>query len=357
MKAISIEAQVSREDQPKGQSIAEIVANRAKVSRAAVSRAFNPKAPLRADKRELVLRIAEEMNYVPNMAGRALATQRSHLVGVIVPHVCSPWESLEIDALTTALQDRGFATLLFKTQVDRSLDPKLLSYMRAYNPDSVVVFTENVPPDQLHRAFDQAVPVYVDYPDEASDPGPLPESGMHRFDCLRVLQRDGIEQAVALLSGFGRRRFAYLAGNPKAQANTARLRTLQQVLAARGLPPAAVAEGDFSYQRGHDATIELFRAGPGAEAVFAANDVSAFGALDALRQALGRRVPEDVSVVGFDDIDQAAWRSYDLTTIKIDVEERVAALVRLILQRLQNRTAPPMTETIRTKLVVRSTVG
>jgi DNA-binding LacI/PurR family transcriptional regulator len=62
-------------------------------------------------------------------------------------------------------------------------------------------------------------------------------------------------------------------------------------------------------------------------------------------------------VVGFDDIDQAAWHSYDLTTIKIDVEERVAALVRLILQRLQDRTAPPLTETIRTKLVVRGTVG
>ncbi len=341
----------------KGQSIAEIVADRAQVSRAAVSRAFNPKAPLRADKRALVLRIAEELSYVPNMAGRALATQRSHLVGVIVPHVCSPWESIEIDALTTALQARGFATLLFKTQIDRSLDPKLLSYMRAYNPDSVVVFTENVRPDLLHRAFDQAVPVYVDYPDEAVDPGPPPESAMNRFDCLRVLQRDGIEQAVALLSGFGRRRIAYLAGHPKAQANVARLRTLQQVLAARGLPPAAVAEGDFSYQRGYDATLELFRAGPGAEAIFAANDVSAFGALDALRHGLGLRVPDAVSVVGFDDIDQAAWRSYDLTTIKIDVEERVAALVRLILQRLQHRGAPPLTETIRTKLVVRGTVG
>jgi DNA-binding LacI/PurR family transcriptional regulator len=123
------------------------------------------------------------------------------------------------------------------------------------------------------------------------------------------------------------------------------------------MAPAVVAEGDFSYQRGFTATLELFRAGPGAEAIFAANDVSAFGILDALRHGLGLRVPDDVSVVGFDDIDQAAWHSYDLTTIKIDVEERVAALVRLILQRLQDRTAPPLTETIRTKLVVRGTVG
>lgn len=341
----------------RGQSIAEIVATRANVSRAAVSRAFNPNAPLRADKRALVLQIAEEMSYVPNLAAPVAARPWSHLVGVIVPHVCSPWESLEIDALTTALQDRGFATLLFKTLGDRSLDPQLLSYMRAYSPDSVVAFTENVRPEQLHRVFEHAVPVYVDYPDEATDPGPPPESARTRFDSLRVLQRDGIEQAVDLLARRGRHRIAYLAGNPNARASTARLRAMRQVLAGRGLPPPEVIPGDFTYQRGFDATVDLFRAGPGADAIIAANDVSAFGALDALRHDLGRDVPGSVGVIGFDDIDQAAWRSYDLTTIKIDVGERVAALVRLILQRLEVPGAAPLTETIRTRLVVRGTVG
>lgn len=106
---------------------AETVAEAAKVSRAAVSRAFNPDAPLKPEKRASILRIAEELGYVPDRAARALVTRRTHLVGVIVPDVCSPWESQEIDALTTALQAEGFATLLFKTRTDFSMPCGLVS--------------------------------------------------------------------------------------------------------------------------------------------------------------------------------------------------------------------------------------
>ena len=95
----------------------------------------------------------------------------------------------------------------------------------------------------------------------------------------------------------------------------------------------------------------------GADAIFAANDVGAFGAIDALRFGLGLRVPEDVKVVGFDDIAQAHWKSYDLTTVRVDLALRVRALVRLILRRLKDPDAPPMEETVPTSLVVRGTVG
>ena len=79
--------------------------------------------------------------------------------------------------------------------------------------------------------------------------------------------------------------------------------------------------------------------------------------LDALRHELGLRVPEDVKVVGFDDIAQSHWKSYNLTTVKFDLEDRVRALVRLILRRLNNPDAPALQETLQTRLVVRGTVG
>ena len=101
----------------------------------------------------------------------------------------------------------------------------------------------------------------------------------------------------------------------------------------------------------------VIRVGDGTDAIFAANDVGAFGVIDALRHELGLRVPEDVKVVGFDDIAQAHWKSYNLTTVKVDLDERVKALVRLILMRLKNPAAPSLSETVRTKLVVRGTVG
>ncbi len=337
-----------------GRATAEMVAQRANVSRVAVSRAFNPHASLKPAKRELILRIARELNYTPDRAARALVSGRSHLVGVIVPDVCSHWESQEIDALTTALQAEGFATLLFKTRIDYSMDEQLLAYMRGFNPDSVIAFVENVKPATLAKFLDRAVPIYVHYPrsgaPEESQEGPL-------HDRLNVLHRTGVEQAVSLLQGYGVRRIAYVSGVDKSRANTAREHMLRVVMAERGLAPPIIAASDFSYDRAYAATLDLFRVGEGADAVFAANDVGAFGVIDALRHELNLRVPEDVKVVGFDDIAQSHWKSYNLTTVKFDLDERVRALVRLILRRLNNPDAPPLEETLNTRLVVRGTVG
>lgn len=336
-----------------GRVTAEMVAQRAKVSRVAVSRAFNPHTSLKPEKRELILRIAQELNYTPDRAARALVSGRSHLVGVIVPDVCSHWESQEIDALTTALQNEGFATLLFKTRTDYSMDEELLAYMRGFNPDSVIAFVENVKPTTLVRFLDRAVPIYVHYPQaEAAE-----DAGGPLYDRINVLQRNGVEQAVALLCGYGARRIAYVSGSSKSRANGSRELMLRTVMAERGLPPPIVAPGDFSYERAYAATLDLFRVGEGADAIFAANDVGAFGVLDALRHELGLRVPEDVKVVGFDDIAQSHWMSYNLTTVKFDLDERVRALVRLILRRLADPGAPALQETLQTRLVVRGTVG
>ncbi|WP_299970255.1 LacI family DNA-binding transcriptional regulator [Devosia sp. 66-22] len=338
----------------RGRATAEMVARQANVSRVAVSRAFNSHTSLKPEKRELILRIAQELNYTPDRAARALVSGRTHLIGVIVPDVCSYWESQEIDALTTALQNEGFATLLFKTRSDFSMDEKLLAYMRGFNPDSVIAFMENVRPSTLVRFLDRAVPIYVHYPhpdaEDDGEDGPL-------YDRLNVLQHGGIDQAVALLQGYNTRRIVYLSGAVKSRSNVAREKMLRTVMAARGLPPPRVVIGDYSYDTAYAATIDLFRVGDGADAIFASNDVSAFGVIDALRHELGLRVPEDVKVVGFDDIAQSHWKSYDLTTVKFDLSERVRALVRLILRRLNEPDAPALQETLHTSLVVRGTVG
>lgn len=331
-----------------------MVAHAANVSRVAVSRAFNPHASIKPAKRDLILKVAQELNYTPDRAARSMVTGRSHLVGVIVPDVCSPWESQEIDALTTALQAEGFATLLFKTRTDLSMDETLLTYMKGYNPDSVIAFTENVRPQILSRVLDRAVPIYVAYP---SGDGDGEESDAPLFDRLNVIQRTGIEQAIALVLGYGARRFAFLSGARHSLATAAREAMVRKVASERGLEPPLVIAGDYTYDTAYRATLNLFRVGGGVDAIFAANDVSAFGVLDALRHELGKRVPQDVKVVGFDDIVQSHWKSYNLTTVKIDLGERVQALVRLILRRLGNPNSPSLTETISTRLVVRGTVG
>ena len=331
-----------------------MVARTANVSRVAVSRAFNPHASIKPAKRDMILRVAQELNYTPDRAARSMVTGRSHLVGVIVPDVCSPWESQEIDALTTALQAEGFATLLFKTRTDLSMDETLLTYMKGYNPDSVIAFTENVRPKILSRVLDRAVPIYVAYDDHAAEDD-APSAPL--TDRLNVVQRTGIEQAIALMQGYGARRIGFLSGVRTSLATVEREKTVRKVLAERGLPAPTIIPGDFTYDTAYRETVNLFRVGDGVDAIFAANDVGALGVIDALHHELGRRVPQDVQVVGFDDILQAHWKSYNLTTVKIDLGERVQALLRLILARLRNPSGPPLTETIGTRLVVRGTVG
>ncbi|MCC5975849.1 MAG: LacI family DNA-binding transcriptional regulator [Rubellimicrobium sp.] len=333
-----------------------MVAERAQVSRVAVSRAFNPNASIKPEKRREILRIAGELNYTPDMAARSMVTGRSHLVGVIVPDVCSPWESQEIDALTSALQNAGFATLLFKTRTDYRMDETLLTYMRGFNPDSVITFTENVRPRTLARVLDRAVPIYVCYDDDdTTDATDQPTDGP-LFDRLNVIQKTGIEQGIALIQGQGARRIAFISGAAQSIASTERLRTVRAVMARRGLGAPLLIPGDFTYDTARRAVIDQFRIQGPVDAIIAANDVSAFGALDALRHDLGFAVPGDVRVVGFDDISQAHWKAYDLTTVRIDLAERVAALVRLILRRLAAPDAPSLSETVGTQLVVRSTV-
>jgi DNA-binding LacI/PurR family transcriptional regulator len=343
----------ARNDRKSARATADLVAREANVSRVAVSRAFNPNASLKPEKRDRILQIARELNYTPDMAARSLVTRRSHLVGMIVPDVCSPWESQEIDALTTALQAEGFATLLFKAKADFSMDQTLLTYMRGFNPDSVIAFTENVDADVLSGFLDRAVPIYVIYDDGAQFAG----TSSSLYDRLLVRQRDGIEQAVALLQGYGVRRVAYLGGKRQSLANRERERMITKILVERGMQPPTVIDGDYTYDTAYRATLDLFRVDDGADAIFAANDVGAFGAIDALRHDLGLSVPGDVSVIGFDDIPQSHWKAYNLTTVRIDLEDRVRALVRLILRRLRNPDDGPLTETLGTRLVVRGTVG
>lgn len=335
----------------KNRATAQMVAAQAEVSRAAVSRAFTPGSPISAEKRARVLEVARKLNYVPDHAASTLKTRRSRLVGLIVPDACSPWEAQEIDALTSALQEQGFGCVLFKTRSDMKLDELTLRNMRAFNPDSIIVFPEAIRPGQLAPYLDRAVPIYIDHL--------LPHPGESALphDRLEVDLRPGMSQAVALLTGYQPKRIAYIAGRAGTEAEHARRGMLTTLLKERGLPPPVVVEGDFSYASGHAAALDLFRVHGGADAIFAVNDESAFGALDAIRQDLGLSIPRDVKLVGFDDIPQAGWGSYRLTTIRVDLNERVRMLVRLILMRLNDPDASPLSDRIATSLIVRDTVG
>jgi DNA-binding LacI/PurR family transcriptional regulator len=333
---------------------AALVARHAKVSRVAVSRAFNANASIRPEKRDLILKVAREIGYVPDMAARSMVTGRSNLIAVIVPDLASPWESQELDALTLALQDLGFAMLLFRTGDDFTLDDRLLAYLRGFNPDSVICYAENVRPRLLDRSLDRAVPIYISYPEAAlSEPHETPV----KYDCLEVMLEDALAEIVDRMVARGARQFAFLAGKSGSAATSARRQILSRILKRAGLPDPIEIAGDYGYEMAYRSTAARFRSGHEINAIIAANDVSACGAIDALRCEIELRVPDQVQVAGYDDVGLAHWKSHDLTTVRVDLAERVAALTQLIQRRLAGLEAPGLTERIASHPVFRRSAG
>jgi DNA-binding LacI/PurR family transcriptional regulator len=344
--------------EPRTEAKAQDVAEAAGVSRIMVSRAFNPAASIRPDKRDMILKVAGQLGYHPDMAARSMATGRSNLIAILVPSLARAWESQEVDALVQSLQAEGLATLVFRLTPEGISSPALRQ-VRAYKPAAVIAFMDLIAPQDLLPIFGNSPAIYPHYGEAA----PLPTPGAP-IDRLHINQHAGIRSGVRLLASAGHRRIAYVSGaSPKsarpafnANSDADRFAALRNALESFGLEFAGEIGGEFDYQTARQGVVNFVRNGGRADAYFAANDISAFGALDALRFDLDLPVPERCAVIGFDNVSEAGWRAYDLTTVGIPIQTRVAALMRLILARIEEPAGPPRVETVTATLTVRSSV-
>ncbi|MFV2003165.1 MAG: LacI family DNA-binding transcriptional regulator [Paracoccaceae bacterium] len=341
-----------------GATSAHDVAVAAGVSRIMVSRAFNPDASIRADKRKHILHIAGELGYHPDMAARSMVTGRSNLVAILVPSIARSWESQEVDCLVEALQQQGMVPLLFRLPPE-NLGAADIVQVRAYKPAAVIAFIDWIAPSKLVSMFGDSSAIYPHFGDSLPEP-----ITAQTIDRLHINQHAGIQSAVKLLVGTGRRRLVYVAGEHfgvstgtmGANSDRDRFVALEAALKKHDLELVARLDGNFDYNTARQSVGNFVRHGGKADAYFAANDTSAFGVMDALRFDLGVKVPDECAVVGFDNIPEAGWRAYDLTTVGVPVKARVSALMRLLKARLADPTGPSRIETVTASLVVRTSV-
>jgi len=334
-------------DSERSRATAAEVAAALGVSRAMVSRAFSPEGSVRADMRARILTKAAELGYAPDKTARAMATGRTDLAALVVPTLANPWESQEVDLLCRALQPLGLTPVIYRLPSHRDPDAGLLR-VQDYRPAVVLAFMDKIDPGTLLPYFGNSPAIYPHF-------GAVPrDAGGQVVDLLHVDQHPGIRNAVRLFGAAGRCRVAYVGGTDFANSDIDREAAFRAAMQAEGLTIAGRLEGGFDYDQARAAVTGFLRDGGEADAFFAANDVSAFGTMDALRHDLGLRVPEDYAVIGFDGIAQAGWRAYDLTTVAIPLERRVAALARMIEGRLRDPSRPPQAETVTANLVVRS---
>ncbi|GHH43854.1 LacI family DNA-binding transcriptional regulator [Streptomyces candidus] len=327
----------------------EEVAAHAGVGRGTVSRVVNRAPGVKEATRLLVEQAISELGYVPNHAARALAGNRTGAVALIITDTerrffAEPFYSEIVRAISAELADSETQLLLTLIRNDKERT-RFTQYARAGGVDGVLlvsVHDRDPLPDMLTEL---ELPLLLSGRRWA-------EESVSYVDSDNV---GGARAAVRHLVETGRKAIATITGPLDMYVAQSRLRGYREAMvqAFGGVEPSWIAEGDFSEESGQRAATELLRRHPDLDAVFAASDLMAAGVLHTLRAA-GRRVPEDVAVVGFDDTPFARHTDPQLTSVHQPVEEMGRTMVRMLLQDIDGRDAAWRHVVLRTTLVRRA---
>ncbi|MBB5431992.1 LacI family DNA-binding transcriptional regulator [Nocardiopsis composta] len=328
----------------------EAVARHAGVGRGTVSRVINGSERVSDRTREAVLHAIEELGYVPNRAARTLVTRRTDMVALVVSEseerlFAQPFFAGIVRGVSGVLTERGLQ-LLLATARTAAEHERLGDYLVGGHVDGVLLVSLHADDPLPGRLTAAGIPFVLG--GRPAHPGGEP---VHYVDIDNV---GGAELAVRRLAGTGRRRIATVAGPADMPAGQDRLDGYRRALEDAGLEPdpALVAWGDFSHEGGARAMRELLEAAPDLDAVFAASDDMALAALRVLRES-GRRVPEDVALVGYDDTALAASADPPLTTVHQPTERMGGEMAQVLADRALARTAPEGI-VLETRLVVRA---
>ena len=299
------------------------VARAAGVSQSAVSRVFTQGASVSPEMRERVTDAAEKLGYRPNALARSLISGRSRIIGVLVAYLDNQFYPGVLERLSRLLQARGYRVMLFMS--DTGDQDGVVRELLQYQVEGVVMASVHLSSGLARECAGAGIPVVLFNRTVAAAPASFVTS-----DNL-----DGGRQVGALLARAGHERIAFIAGDEDSSTNRDREAGFQDGLSSSGAVCAARAVGGYTAQGAADAARALFggRARK-PDAVFVANDHMAFAVLDVLRSELGLQVPAQISVVGYDDVPQAAWKAYDLTTVRQPAQPMIEAVVEILMEQV-----------------------
>ncbi|WP_230672605.1 LacI family DNA-binding transcriptional regulator [Rathayibacter sp. Leaf248] len=327
----------------RGPSMAD-VARLAKVSGQTVSRVSNGRSNVDGETRERVLQAMRQVGYRPNSAARALRTGRFHSIGVIMFTLSSFGNMRTLDAIAVAAADAGYSITLIPvphpTQGEVSVAFHRLSEEAV---DGVIIIVEAHLLDEADIVLPPELPVVV-----------VDSAGDDKHSVIDTDQMSGARQAVEHLLDLGHRTVHHISGPPRSYSAERRREAWEATLRTRDAEVPEALVGDWSSASGHRLGVEL-AADPAVTAVFAANDQMALGVLRALHEA-GRAVPGEVSVVGFDDMEESASFWPPLTTVRQSFADTGRRSVDMLLRELETgeRTGATL---VPTGLVVRASTG
>jgi DNA-binding LacI/PurR family transcriptional regulator len=326
------------------QVTAEDVARTLGVSQSTISRAFSMTASISDEMKLRVIKAANKLGYRPNVIARSLITRRTNMVAIVMANLIDPFYPVVLDELVQQVQARGFQTLLFVPPSDQAVDD-IMPNLLQYQVDAVILTSATISSAmaRICAARDTPVVSFNRY---------VPGLQIHAVSSDNI---SGARQVADFLVTTGHERLAFVAAQSDATTNRDRRAGFLSRLKELGMRPYAQEEGgDFSYEAGYTATKRLLRRATRPDALFFASDIMAAGGIDAARE-IGLSVPEDVSIVGYDDVPLAALPCYSLTTIRQPVSEMAKAAVDMLgLGEDRNTKSAPTTRLIMGSLITRS---
>ncbi|MFF1871635.1 LacI family DNA-binding transcriptional regulator [Kitasatospora herbaricolor] len=334
----------------------EDVARVAGVSRSTVSRVINGIRNVDLEIQETVREAIAATGYVPNSAARSLVTRRAGSIALVLSGVAGevededsarnrvltdPFFGRALSGVVGALRPRGLHPLLMVADTAAARD-QVVGHLKQGGADGAVLVSTD-PDDPLpSRLVEVGLPVVL----FARPVRPIPIS------YVDLANRDGARLAADHLAARGCRQVVMIGGPAGVPAAQDRLTGFREAMARHGFPYVPCVEGDFTQRGGELAMERLLAENPGLDGVFAGNDLMAQGAMFVLHEQ-GRRIPEDVAVIGFDDSSAALASRPRLTTVRQPVEEMAAELTRLLLDRVENPAGPVTSVIFEPTLVVR----
>ena len=308
------------------------VARLAQVSQSAVSRTYTPGASVSEATRAKVEEAARKLGYRPNAIARTLITRRSRIIGVVMSYLENQFYPVILEKLSQRLQQDGYHVLLFIGETSQA--DRVLNEILQYQVDGLVMASTTMSSALSVRCEEAGIPVVLFN---------RTTGGSEHSSSVTTDNVAGGRMVAQYLVETGHQRIAYIAGLEDTSTNLDRERGFRDGLAESGSRCFARAVGNYNFEQAKAAARVLFAvpSDQRPDAVFVANDHMAMAVMDALRIEMNRRIPDDVSVVGYDDIKQASLGAYQLSTVVQDPDAMIEATVGLLMNQLdgscQNR--------------------
>jgi LacI family transcriptional regulator len=339
-----------RPDQPfRGRATIRDIADLAGVSIATVSRVLNDRPDVARETRETVLQVVREHGFSTNRGARGLSSGRTGMIGLTLPLVADAYFGPMLSGAAEALHERDMRIVLAPTLHEHDREVSLIERLMRGTTDGAILMLPEESAEELLTLQRQGFPFVV------VDPREPPPDGIA---CVAAMHASGAKQAAEHLLALGHRRIGAIAGTPGWYATEERLAGFRAALAGAGilLDPELVVHSDWRIPRGTEAARELLSLPDPPTAIFGFNDNVAIGALHAARER-GLSVPDDLSVVGFDDTEQAVIVTPRLTSVRQPLAELGRMGVSLLIRLIDGQRVDALRVELATQLVVRESTA